>query len=367
MKAIQNILTFVGPLPPPLNGFSSVSASILKRMRDRGLSVAVSDRSPPENVGPRRLLFVHLQVFLTYLCNGPKARGTALYLALSGANGQLIDALYLATARLLRKRIFVHHHSYAYIRNPTVVSRAVLRLAHRATHIVLSDGMGDALSSKYRIEERNLRTVSNAAFLPAELPARSSTVRCVKPLQIGFLSNITFEKGFVTFFDVLAQLYAQGVPYVARIAGPVAENARTIFDQRLKLAANVTAVGPVYGDDKETFYRALDILLFPTSYNNEAEPLVVHEALRHGVFVIACDRGAIREILGGRGGIVLGNAEYVASCVSLLAEVSQEPELLARSRAAARDCAARLASSAQNALGHLLDEMSLPTEASKIN
>ena len=43
--------------------------------------------------------------------------------------------------------------------------------------------------------------------------------------MLGFLSNITFEKGFVEFFEVLSELKKRGVAYQAVIAGPVGPDA----------------------------------------------------------------------------------------------------------------------------------------------
>ena len=51
------------------------------------------------------------------------------------------------------------------------------------------------------------------------------------------------------------------------------------------------------GSTRSAFIGSLDIFLFPTNYANEAEPLVIYEAMRRGVYVIACDRGAISEML----------------------------------------------------------------------
>jgi len=49
----------------------------------------------------------------------------------------------------------------------------------------------------------------------------------------------------------------------------------------------------------------VDVLLFPTDYANEAEPLVIHEAIRSGAHVIACERGAIPDILSNGAGLVV--------------------------------------------------------------
>ncbi len=50
------------------------------------------------------------------------------------------------------------------------------------------------------------------------------------------------------------------------------------FRKLLEAAGYASYLGPIYGDAKTAFYGNLDVLLFPSNYVNEAEPLVIHEA-----------------------------------------------------------------------------------------
>lgn len=338
-------VTFVAPLPPPTHGFSGISAAVLPLLQNCA-AVHVCDRAPRRN---------QLLTALGFLRESLQSRPDALYVALSGGYGQLVDLLYLLVGCLLGSRIHIHHHSFAYLRKPNVLSRLVLRVAKRAMHIVLSPNMGRMLASSYGISEGNIRGISNAAFLspPSPAPERNPG----RPLQIGFLSNITFDKGFVEFFEVVNSLSSRGVSFEARIAGPVAPDARAGFESRLASAANVTYRGPLYGDDKESFYRSLDVFLLPTSYVNEAEPLVIHEALRQGAYVIATDRGAISEMLQAGGGVAFDGGRYVELCVARLLQLLANRAELARLHASAWQSADASRQRAGEALDHWLGEL----------
>jgi glycosyltransferase involved in cell wall biosynthesis len=60
---------------------------------------------------------------------------------------------------------------------------------------------------------------------------------------------------------------------------------------------NIKYYGPVLGDAKKEFFAELNTFVFPTRYRNEAEPLVILEALMNGCPVVANNRGCIRSML----------------------------------------------------------------------
>jgi glycosyltransferase involved in cell wall biosynthesis len=323
-------VAFVGPLPPPLHGFSGVCAMMLARLRKCG-AVEVFDRAPRAASRATEVLR-QLREAIRYCAMLRGGTDIAFYLALSGGLGQIIDALYVLAARVAGKPAFVHHHSFSYLNRATAVNKLLFSQLRNATHIVLSEGMGAALADRYKIDGKAIRVVSNAAFFgpPVQTERRLSDPSA--PVCIGFLSNITFDKGFVQFFEVLTTLRRAAVPYRAYIAGPVASDARSTFDRLFAAAAEAEYVGPLYGDAKTSFYQRLDILLFPTRYENEAEPLVIHEAIRSGVHVIACARGAIPELLSNGAGVVFDQNSFVSSAATCIEGLSLDRPGLAQAQ-----------------------------------
>jgi glycosyltransferase involved in cell wall biosynthesis len=348
-------VAFVGPLPPPVNGFSSVCAMMLDLLRTK-MPVEVFDRAPTAD---SRLATAVRQLLkpLRYLGGCIARRNVILYLALSGGRGQIIDLGYVLVSKLFRRQVFIHHHSFAYINAPSLLNRCVFSLIRRDRHIVLSRKMGDSLAGLYGLDPTGISVVSNAAFYDSthdETPVKRSDE---SPLHIGFLSNITFEKGFVEFFAILKQLKQHGIEYRAHVAGPLAPAARAIFDKLIGETSDVEYVGPVYGAEKERFYQQLDIFLFPTNYLNEAEPLVVYEAMRRGVYVIACDRGAIAEMLCNGAGLAFAAETVVESAVTHITNFSADRRSLVSSQQMSLRQAQRIRSSGRVQLEKLLDSM----------
>jgi glycosyltransferase involved in cell wall biosynthesis len=345
-------VSFVGPLPPPVNGFSNVCAMMLDLLRMK-MPVDVFDRAPELN---NRLLTLARQSMrpLRYLTGCIARRDDTLYLALSGGRGQIADLTYVLIGRLFRKPIFVHHHSFAYINAPSRLNRLCFALIGKCTHVVLSRKMGESLSGVYGLDADSIRVVSNAAFYdspPDEMPPAHDDSA---PLDIGFLSNITFEKGFVEFFRILEWLRQHSIAYRAHIAGPLATAARETFDRLLKEASDVRYVGPVYGAEKERFFQQLDLFIFPTNYVNEAEPLVVYEAMRSGVFVIACDRGAISEMLRNGAGLTFAAETIVESAGQQIAKLSVDRRALRSAQQMSLQQAQRIRSSGRQELEKLV-------------
>ncbi len=99
------------------------------------------------------------------------------------------------------------------------------------------------------------------------------------------------------------------------------------------------------------------MLLFPTRYANEAEPLVIHEALRCGVFTLACRRGAIAEVLQNGAGEVFAEAEFVEGAVASLRALDANRASLAQKRALAIAQARRLRAKGQAALDAFLADI----------
>jgi len=311
-------LVMVGAFPPPTVGLAVVNASVLELLRREGeypcvINIAAYSLNRFFVVRLGRLLRVIPGIARLLIM--PGLRGAALYLSVSGGWGQVYELLFLIVARLRGMRVFLHHHSFAYLDRPNQVTRFLLRLAGRqATHITLSPGMAKRLLATYSDVEK-IASVSNATFLLGESTKLVSGRSHLRVL--GFLGNIAEEKGIYEFLDVCAALQAQRIPVNAKLAGPFQDTeVENTVRQQLVSLPSVEYLGPVYGADKEAFLTSIDLLLFPTRYINEAEPLTIHEAMAVGLPVIAYGRGAIPEIVSEAcGRVVPVDGDFVDAAV----------------------------------------------------
>jgi glycosyltransferase involved in cell wall biosynthesis len=348
-------VAFVAPLPPPVHGFSNICAAMFELLRTK-TSVSLFDRAPrtPNRWHAKLRQLLRPFAYLVWSIRNPTGN---LYLALSGGIGQIIDWPYVLMGRLLGRRIFVHHHSFAYITSPSLLNRLLFASLRRQVHVVLSVRMGQELVRIYGLELAKVRVISNAAFFAALTQPIERPYNTDARISLGYLSNISVEKGIVEFFAVLAELDRAGVAYQAQVAGPIAPDAQALFSELFAASRNTTYCGAIYGDTKDDFYKSVDVLLFPTDYANEAEPLVIHEAIRSGAHVIACERGAIPDVLSNGAGLVVPKAVFTASAVSLIRKLHADRLELQRAQRASLEQARRTCDSAATHLAAFVDEI----------
>jgi glycosyltransferase involved in cell wall biosynthesis len=355
-------LAFVAPLPPPVHGFSNICGTMLELLRSRS-TVSVFNRAPRINGGFIARLRP-LANLIDYCVWCVRKTNAGLYLGLSGGLGQIVDWPYIIIGKTFRRRIFIHHHSFAYINAPSTLNRFLFSSLREETHIVLSQRMRSELIRIYRLNASKVKVVSNAAFYQAGAEQPGSVDSGV-PIRLGYLSAVSFEKGIGEFFAVLAELKRVGIPYRGYIAGPLTAALQPEFDKLLAASSGVSYLGPIYDDAKDEFYRNLDVLLFPSDYANEAEPLVIHEALRSGVHVIACERGAIAEMLAHGAGVVCAKPLFAATAVSQIRKFTDDPASLRCAQRLSLEQARRMHDTGVAELGALLNEMAGPPASRK--
>ncbi|MET4802883.1 glycosyltransferase family 4 protein [Bradyrhizobium sp. LB11.1] len=217
-------------------------------------------------------------------------------MSLSGGYGLLYDLVLVALARLRGKRIAFHHHSFAYLTKRSAILASIVRVAGtNQIHIALCPKMAATLSELYG---RQLKPaiISNLAFFDLPTVGWRSSDRELR--SIGYLSNISFEKGIDRFFDLMAKLREHECDLTGRIAGPCADlEMENYINRRASEIGGIEYVGPVYDDAKARFLSSIDVLVFPTRYVNEAQPLVIYEAQVAGVIVAASSRGCISNMV----------------------------------------------------------------------
>lgn len=286
-------------VPPPAEGQTLVTQRICAAFAEALPFKLRAVRNGVGLKGPVWRVFKHV-LLLAHLITGALAsRGRRRVYFVPDSNlGLWLNLIEAPLLRIGYRDVWLHHHVFRYIRTADWRMGAILRiLGPQTTHVVLGDAMREGLQAHYGAE--HFHVLGNSAFVEDVPDSRRRT----DVTTLGFLSNITPEKGIGLFMHTLRAVQSQDPDLRCVIAGPIQS-----ADLRARVAAFCAEmperrewVGSVYGAEKKAFFDQIDVLLFPSQYDNEALPVTICEALAAGAPVLATDRGCIPDQLAGTG------------------------------------------------------------------
>jgi glycosyltransferase involved in cell wall biosynthesis len=289
-------IKIVAVAPPPHTGMTHVTAAMTNAFKAH---FEVAAYTISYQAGEGRLFwalrkhFGLLSRMISAVRDAPSDAPT--YLVLDSGLGAWGSCLLALIGLVRGTPLVVHHHVFSYFNRPSLAAKAFFQIAGPHTlHIVLCNCMARKLCSVFGADRRTV-VLSNATFIEPGLSLRPR--RALR--RLGFIGNITRAKGIGLFMETVRTLSASGHDIAADIAGPVGD-ARLAVEIREFVAEDPgrrRTLGPVYGDEKQAFFNEIDVLLFPSQYSNEAQPVTIFEALAVGVPVLATPRGCISEQL----------------------------------------------------------------------
>lgn len=310
------VVLVVGPLPPPLHGAARVTEQVVARCRALGLVVRTVNTQPDM----RRPTY-HLERALAHVkalaSTAAAGRRSVLYVAGAGGFGLWYQACVLLLARALGRQSYFHHHSYAYLHRRSMAMRCIV--AARPVHVVLSPGMAEALTTRYA-PASVIIVQSNAAFV--DMPVLPEPTPSTGTVRFVHVSNLSLAKGLGTVLCTYAQMRAADIDCTLALAGPFAgEEERRLWESWA--GPPVDYLGPLTPPEVIDALLSSDVFLFPSRYANEAEPLVVLEALSCGLRVVASSVGCLPERVKPPVGLsVSGDVAFAAAAAQVAV---QEP------------------------------------------
>lgn len=355
-------IIFVGPLAPPCTGRILATERMREVLSQHFSIVALANIAPPDV--SRRLLrhagrFVRLLKAFIVLLVG-RSRGARLsYQVVDGDLGMFHTVLCVLLSRMVGLHCVLHHHNWVYCGRRVLRMRLLVRAAGRdSIHVTLCAGMSEQIRRHYGLWVRCL-PVSNASLVVDQHDALSRSCHPVGGLRLGHLSNLSIEKGLgrvVDTFELLQDRLAAAV--TLDLAGPIEGAVERMLVATLteRRGETVKLWGRVAGDQKRQFFGSIDLFLFPSRYRNEAEPLVVLEALSAGVPVLAYSIGCCSDLVGGLGWLV-PSTEAFPEAAAQKALVMQAEDF-GDARRMARQQFLALKQTADRQLQHLIGAMS---------
>lgn len=323
-------ICIIGPFPPPIHGLALINQMITEQIEQVYDSLIIMDtksdslKRNPINIIKR--LFKVSGTIIHYLTLLMTKKVKTLYISLSGGWGQIYDLIFIFLSTIFKVKVFIHHHSFAYLDKKKLLSNLIINISQNNTkHVVLCDRMGEALK-KYN-NDISILEVSNIAFIE-EQSLDNNNKQKDDFITIGFLSNISFDKGIFEYVELFKYLTEKVENVNGIIAGPFSDNkSKQYLEQNLKDIKHLIYVGPVTDQSKANFFNKIDFLVFPSK--NEAEPLVILESMSYGIPVIARSIGCINQMFNKKSGIIINhNDDFIVESYNQIKKYNNRPDNL---------------------------------------
>lgn len=203
------------------------------------------------------------------------------YFAGAGRIGFIRDLVSIFIIRQRNKRIFINIHNTSWRRFKKFASLIKPAIGNDSVFAVLSDKVKEALCDE---GFESLR-FDNYVTPPLTVAKPNKTKRLI------WLSAVNREKGFHKALEVFKQLRRVDSNWLFDIYGPC--DAEIIIN-----TDGASYYGSIDNSDIEQVFSKGGILILPSDYTNENQPLVILEAFSHGIPVVVSAVGGLPEMVG---------------------------------------------------------------------
>jgi glycosyltransferase involved in cell wall biosynthesis len=302
---LKRSILFILHLPPPIHGAAMVgqyikNGSVVNETFDTDfINLAISDQLGQigkYQIGKFYRLMKLMSEFLSMLF---KKKHDLYYITLTAkGSGFYKDFAIVLILKMFRKKIIYHFHNKGILTlQDNIYNNFLYRFLFKDTQSIL-------LSEKLYYDLEKYVNIEDVYFCPNGLPKSDLTVATKAEVparvRILFLSNMMIEKGILVLLEACKILKEKGVEFICDFVGPWTDITEKDFNTIVtnsNLTGYVFAHGQQYNEKKEVFFDSTDIFVLPTYYNNECFPLVILEAMKHGLPVISTFEGAISEMI----------------------------------------------------------------------
>lgn len=326
MKSKKSKILFLIQLPPPIHGQSTMnkyinnSTVINNKYKTKYINISpalsLSDIGKISTIKLFTTISIIVKSFKELLLFRPKIT----YLTLSHIGIAFYkDAILVILSKLFSSSsIILHLHGKGIEKEvqKSIFKKWYYKLIFKNTFVIITaENLKDDIKNIYFKEPY---IVPNGIEINVHYDKKPSNN---KP-KILFLSNLLKEKGIYIFFDVLEKLMANNMSFEAIVVGQYVhidhEEIQNIIIQK-KLSDYIKLLSAKYGTEKDDILYNSDIILFPSF--TEAFPLVLLEAMKFGVCIVANSVGGIPNMVDTKVNGYLVNDNNIDEYVKILSSL----------------------------------------------
>lgn len=242
-----------------------------------------------------------------------------VYLIISSSSlGFIKDFLIINFAWILRKKITLHLHGGGY--KNFYLSQNSFRQGIIRSTLLKSDSIiviGELLKSQFDFLKKpeKIHVVLNGIAQPTgniSVPSPKKAPTNNEPWKILYLSNLMETKGYFVLLEAAQKLVNYDNKYSVDFCGGFIESIAesdptdggTSLEEKFRATINsapmdsiVTYHGVVSGDEKNKILQEAHVLVLPTWYPWEGQPISIIEAMSCGTLVISTRHAGISELI----------------------------------------------------------------------
>lgn len=306
-------LLIIGPIPPPIHG-ESLAIKLVRESQDIKRNFCITtintNRVNVTKAGKFSIkkitqdILIIIKVIIKIIIE----RQDVSYISISQTKlGLLRDLIIIYVCSLRSQKVITHLHGNNLgnvINSMNVFQRNIVKkvFSRIDTGIVL----GESLIDNFKGYTQNTAVVSNGIDINyIQYDKLNFSIEEHDTIELVYLSNLIHTKGYVELINAAIELIEEGANIRLRLAGSIfdKEEFEIIWDKVKKsnLEANIQYLGIVNGDMKRELLLKSHIMILPTNYPIEGQPLSIIEGMAAGLAIISTKRGSIPDLVKDNG------------------------------------------------------------------
>ena len=313
----------ISQVPPPTHGSTLMTLALLNGLRGEGLEPRLLDRRFSRSVAevgaasPRKILAIVGLLFRLQRDLILFRPTQVVFFCTNRPASFLIDWVISEILRANSVRVinYVHTQGFKSLASRSRIWRLLVRrLLGAAQKTVCLSATLERDVAEFVPDEQRI-SIPNTTDHPGPAPDSPHGKPASERPRALFLSNLLPEKGAETFVRLAVEYLDRGYLATFDIVGAFSDE---IYLKSLRRQISdsghgewIVIRGPASRDAAWNYLRSARVLVFPSTYRYEAQPLTIVEALAAGTPPVAYGTGGIGDlIVDGLTGFVLKPGDY---------------------------------------------------------
>lgn len=297
----RSAVIVISQLPPPVHGSTVMTQTFMEILQSLGRRTCLVDRrfsTSVEEIGTasvRKVLAAFSLVgrLCRALLRNPRAE--VVFFTTNRSPSFWVDVMMACILGVLRRPYIAYVHTSGYAVLATrggFHRRGVVQLLSRARSVVV---LGESMRADIEPFSKSVSIIANA--VPA---SDHDAKRADAAPSLAFVSNLIPGKGAEDFMRIAARCLSEVPEARAIVVGRSSEEGY-VDELRSMLPSEVVDrvrfAGALYDRERDEAIAPASILVFPSTYRYEAQPLSVLEAMNLGIPAVAYDVGGLRDVI----------------------------------------------------------------------